>query len=234
MKIQFIPSSIETERVVPPPNPSHNYIPQWYRDKKKRDGKSIFEAAKNGDMGLKSCVPFLDAMTSGYIQETWCDIIIERDDNLGYATYHYSFGPEILGIRDNVSINLDTNIYMPNEFVWKVQWIPKLPKGWSLLVTSPFNNHTLPFEVASGIIDSDNFFHVPSGSLPFYVKKQKDGKLFIPAGTPMYQLTPIKREVWQSEVMKFDEDTTIKNSHQIQKKFSGSYRNRFWQKKEYK
>jgi hypothetical protein len=52
-------------------------------------------------------------------------------------------------------------------------------------------------------------------------------------GTPMYQLTPIKRENWSSQVSNFDETERQKGYFLMTQKFYGVYRNMFWQKKTY-
>lgn len=235
MKIEFIPSSIETEMFVPAPRPSSNFIPEWYKSKKKYDGLSKFEAAATRSPGIKNCAPFLDAMTAGYIQETWCDIFIKHDNNTETSQCLYATGsPEPIVVRSNTSINLDKNDFIPSEFAWKMHWIPKMEKGWSVLITHPLNNFPLTFQTLSGIIDADVFYHTPLGNLPFYVKKPKNGEdIFIPSGTPMYQIIPFKRENWKSKILKYNEREIIKNSYFITKNFFDSYKNNFRQSKKY-
>jgi hypothetical protein len=220
VKIEFIPSSKEVELVVPPPKPAGHYIPQWYKDVPKFSEKRIDVARlKSEGPGLKHCVPFLDGMISGYIQETWQDIVIGFDNNMLTATSPST--PEQFRTRDKSHLPMGDGFYNI-EFVWNVVWIPKLPKGWSLMFTSPLNHSELPFQCATGIVDSDEFYHSPNGNYPFYVKRGFTG--VIPAGTPMYQLIPFKRENWDSVVHKFDNDETMRRNATMRGKVFGAYR----------
>lgn len=235
MKIEFIPSTLETEMLVPPPRPASNFVPDWYKNKKKYDGLSKFEAASKRTPGIKNCIPFLDAMTAGYIQETWCDIFIKYEDATKISNCLYAVGnPAPLSLRDTPAIDIDENLFIPHEFVWQMHWIPKIEKGWSVLITHPLNNTSLTFQTLSGIIDSDVFYHTALGSLPFYVKKPKNGEdIFIPCGTPMYQIIPFKRESWKSKTLQYNKEMIAKNSYIVAKNFFDSYKNNFRQRKKY-
>ena len=100
VKIEFIPSTMETELFIPAPRPASKFIPEWYKDKKKYNGLSRFDAAHKKNPGIKNCMPFLDAMTAGYIQETWCDILIRYDNNANAVEYLYpEISPPPLSLR---------------------------------------------------------------------------------------------------------------------------------------
>jgi len=238
LKIEFIPSSKEVELLVPMPRPAQVYIPQWYKDATPPPTEKKYEFQTPGlvsNLGIKACTPFLDALTHGYIQETWTDIHFTASSDGEYITnYNYSSGPRIIDHRD---ASLETRFITPkeyylNEFVWKEPWIPKLPKGYSMLYTSPLNNFNLPFKVLDAIIDSDKYYHEYQGQNPFMLKKGFQG--IIPAGTPMYLMIPIKRNNWSSSAEKFDSDTNKKRQHLLRKKLVGSYKKTFWQKKNFR
>lgn len=235
MKIEFIPSNEDTELLIPPPRPASNFIPDWYKSKKKYDGLSKFEAAATKSPGIKNCMPFLDALTAGYIQETWCDIFITYDESTQTSKHMYASGsPAPLSVRQDSSLDADKNYFLPFEFVWQLQWTPKTEEGWGVLITHPLNNISLPFQTLSGIIDSDVFYHSVSGNLPFYVKKPAVGEeVFIPCGTPMYQIIPFKRENWKSKTLRYNKKMITKNSHEVSKRFFDSYKNYFRKNKKY-
>ena len=67
-KIKFVPSK-GLENILAP-TPLKNHIPQWYKDGETYDN--------NGGAALKTCVPFLDAMLSGYVLTTWEDLRITQ------------------------------------------------------------------------------------------------------------------------------------------------------------
>jgi len=94
------------------------------------------------------------------------------------------------------------------------------------------NRLDLPFTVMSGIVDSDRFFHTPLGQVPFYVHRGFTG--VIPAGTPMYQMTPIRRtDRWLRQILTETDKTIKQRAHQIERRFRGAYRDEFWIPKHY-
>lgn len=229
--IKFLPLSKEAELLTSPPKPAKKYIPEWYKKIEAFDPKNLtFMNGKITNNNVKMCIPFLDSLTTGYIQETWTDINIKSDKD-GNVFFNYPSGPKIMDIRQgSPSIELDKSYYSL-EFVWQEQWSVEMPKGWSVIYTHPFNNLNLPFTSATAVIDSDKYNHTASGQYPFYIKKGFEG--IIPAGTPMYQIIPFKRESWKSEIVKFDQDETIKKHSVINRKFYGAYKDLFWVKKTY-
>jgi hypothetical protein len=232
-EIVFYPSSMMAEAAIPYPKPALNYLPEWYKQMKMFGGegnKPIYHDGTIANKTVKACMPFMDSLVSGYIQESWCDLHISFDND-GYFEYNYSCAPSPISYRDSVSISVP-NIFVQKEFVWQVHWAPKLEKGYSALITHPFNRFDLPFINTSGIIDSDEFFHEIPGNYPFYF--YKNDEVFIPAGTPLYQIIPIKRDSWQSSAEKFDEFETVRRRSEAMRFFQGTYKKFFHQKKSYR
>jgi hypothetical protein len=232
MKIEFISSSEDCHQLVPEPKSSRNYIPTWYRDMPTYRHKLTFDEQGNRKQNLRSCVPFSDAMRAGWIQETWCDLYIESTDT--GITYRTSSGPEMIIHRDITSeqMVIDSQAFAPIELVWFMPWLPRTPKGWSVMITSPVNRFDLPFEVTTGIIDSDRFYHTPFGRIPFYVRRGFSG--VIPAGTPMYQIVPFRRVTrWSSRrIMATDRETRNRYFSTL-RKFQNVYRDEFWEPKHF-
>jgi hypothetical protein len=227
-KIEFYPTSKSAELVVSPPKPASQYIPKWYKEIKPFDGSPVFKDGEIDNKNVKSCLPFLDSMVSGYIQETWCDIHISFKNN--ELELHYAHQPPIVSVRKKLNISI-SEAFAPFELAWNVPWLPKLEKGYSCLFSHPFNNFTLPFLTTSGIIDSDYFYMSEKGNYPFYLYRDFSG--IIPCGTPMYQFLPVKRDSWKSSTNTFDEEKIFISNYKIHKVFSGSYKKLFHQKKYY-
>jgi hypothetical protein len=230
INIEFIPSSKDVEIFVSSPIPSKNFIPNWYKSGKLVPKKFLHDK-KTGEIinkPLKMCVPFLDSLTHGYIQESWCDIKIEKNEN--EINFYYSSEPKIMDVRDASSVKTNGSYY-EIEFIWKMPWETKTLDGYSILITHPLNRIDLPFYTLSGIIDSDKFYHGRFGNLPFYIKKDFEG--IIPAGTPLFQIIPIKRTNFKSKKQKFNNDFSNKKYYETIKNFYGIYKNKFWQKKEF-
>jgi hypothetical protein len=231
MHIEFYPASEHAEIIVPVPKPAKNIIPNWYKDiKGSNDIKFRDDGANDSEAGIKRCMPFFDGLTSGYIQESWTDIYIKRvGDNIQYS---FPQGPTIIELRDSPSIHIPDQYYNL-EFVWKMQWLPKMPKGWSMFFTSPNNRIDLPFRSFDGIIDSDNYYNCGSdgGNYPFLINKGFEG--LIPAGTPMYQMIPIKRESWTSSHTEYNFKKSAKALSLVKRHIFSGYKKECWNRKDY-
>ena len=210
------------------PIPAKKVLPEWYR----LSESEILEGPEPGP-GLKKCVPFLDAMISGYVLVTPMDIFVSQDEDGGLQIRWNSAEifrdfiaerPKELGEKMPRPAG-----HMPNHLAFKGFWGFRTPKGWSVLVTHPLNRHDLPFTITSGIMDSDKYS--TSGNIPFFIKEGFSG--VIPAGTPFAQLIPIKRESWKS----IDNDKGIQYLETLQgstvRKPGKSYKKLFWQRKDY-
>jgi hypothetical protein len=224
--IKFIPWPSKKELVGP--KPVKAFIPQWWKD-----GESEFETPDGTMMnGMKTCVPFMEVMMTGYYLLTPFDIYVTKDEN-GNININWQ-GP------DNVYKNFVTERqkelgitiprpagHYPNHFAWYSHWSWKTPRGYSTFVTQPFNRYDLPFTTVSGIIDSDKFHG--NGNIPFFLKEGFEG--IIPEGTPYAQVYPFKRNNWRSWI---DDSVTYsieeKELSGIRTK-EGSYKKKFWQKK---
>jgi hypothetical protein len=229
VKIVFTPASKEVEALVQSPISAKQVMPEWYKKSPAFDLKNpIFSDGQISNTSIKMCMPFFDATTGGYIQKTWTDIHIAVKDNA--VIYHTALPPTLMSNREKVSIDINDSYY-PIEYVWQRQWTARLPKGYSLLITHPHNRLDLPFTTLSGLVDSDSYYHAPIGNIPFFIKNGFQG--FIPTGTPMYQMIPVKRENWESVVEPFNEIENAKLNHQVRTRFYGAYRDMFWNKKTY-
>jgi len=219
MNIYFYPSSEDVYKNIQNPVPAKTVISQWYKDIEPSD-----------TLNVKNCIPFLDTMTSGYIQLTWQDIYVEYIDNDLTVYTKNETGISLFNVRERSDIKIDKNFYNI-EFIWNRQWSIKLPDGYSALVTHPLNRYDLPFITMSGIVDFDTYNHTKVGNIPFYLSKDFQG--IIPKGTPMFQIIPIKRETWVSKKEIYDEKDWEKKEN---KRFSiekAAYKKMFWQKKSF-
>lgn len=228
-KIEFYPTSKLAEQVVPYPKPSKFYMPKWYKELRPIDGSPRFHNGMIVNKTVKSCVPFFDAVVSGYIQETWCDINISIVD--GALQINSAHGPDIIGVRTKANVDLFDS-FSSLEFFWHIPWLPKVENGYSCLFTHPLNNFSLPFVSSSGIIDSDLFYQGQSGNYPVYFYREFFGT--IPAGTPMYQIIPMRRDSWESSPTQYNEEESIKAFHNIRKSFAGGYKKLMHKKKIYR
>lgn len=212
------------------PKPSKSFIPEWYKK-----AETTFIDSRNGfesDSGLKKCVPYLDVMMSGYMLVTPFDIYVSRDDsgqiNIGWN------GPEDMSDTFEVRpVEQGATIPRPPGYdnvliSFSSKWGWKLPRGYSSLVAPPFNRTDLPFFPTAGIIDSDKFW--ANGSIPMFIRSDVVGT--IPAGTPLAQIIPIKRNSWKMLINKFLSDEFSVHGGEARIK-SKNYKKKYWIRKEY-
>ena len=215
--------------------PSSEFIPEWYR---KSSSKIV---GTNSELSIinpiatnatyKGCTPFFDAITAGYMVYLTADIeVIKKENNLPYIMW-----------RTQRKIITDHSLdqwkglpcpegYSPFVYKWHNQFNIKLPKDYSLLFLSPINRFDLPFLTITGIVDCDTW--TGSVHFPFFIKNSFTG--IIEKGTPIVQIIPIKREYWKKEHGSYNAEDDILHQEKFLSTIKRSYKNNYWNRKEYK
>jgi hypothetical protein len=220
--------------------PAVSAIPDWYKKMPRRvegydyDGPSEFKRGSTTNT-IKSCPPFLDAMMSGYVIKTPGDIQFRKID--GGLVYQWQF---ITATGEAVESHPKTQlpgVNLGGEFLdvflkFGNEITVKTPPGYSSLFIHPLNRFDLPFHTLGGVVDTDQY---PMPVLfPFLLKNFEDADLVIPAGTPIVQVIPFKRESWESVNLG---RKTPRNQNQdmnrLLKYITKSYKRQWWQKKSY-
>ena len=238
--MKFTPtySNAEFLDLVVPPVEASKKIPQWYKDLCSYGGTHsdleylmpVNDKSTDGsNVSTKLCLPFLDAMLSGYMYCFEDDLMVDVDD-VGAPNFYWKKDFNMMDKRVNVDLSIPENCY-PIQFGIKINWYYETPPGYSLLFTHPLNRPELPFYVPSGIVDSD-IWGLPV-FIPFFIKKGFVGK--IEQGTPFIQMIPIKRDNWELAI-DYSEETIEKNKIREEKRRShitAHYKKTTWQKKHY-
>lgn len=228
--IEFYNSGYEFIEI---PQQSKKFIPEWYKEAKKffPDNKLKF-INNHPNLSMKMCMPFLDSLTSGYIAVTWCDILVTRTDlglKLDWRVAD-SIPQPVTERPKTVAETLPIPAgHSDQHFAWHNIYQIKVPNGYSLLLTHPFNRFDLPFTTLSGIVDAD--YGMQQGNVPFFIKKDFEG--IIPAGTPMFQVLPFKRENWSSSKNNNLNDLDKYHEFHNLKRMYGYYKEKFWNRKDY-
>jgi hypothetical protein len=221
------------------PSPISKWIPKWYSiaDRFFKDEKDAYILDdEGGKMATwKGCPALLDIFTSGYVLKTPCDITFSMNENdeieIKAEDSRYDdfcvMRPPLAGFPAPAGYN-------KNSFAWMSDWGIETPEGYSCLYLTPVNRFDLPFINTTGIIDTDKV-SVP-GSLPFFILDGWTGT--IPAGTPYAQIFPFKRENWDSEI-RVDRagdiyDRVVKTRKIFRQPNGGVYKDKFWERREYK
>lgn len=214
-KVKF--QSTHPEFEIPFPVVSSKMMPDWYRK---------MPGVEQHHMTVKKCVPFLDAMTSGYTLVSAIDVEFTQDGfiNLGkvpVVSSHHAEQTRLVPVPEE---------YNSNPYKWENFFVMATPKGYSTLFTHPLNRTDLPFLSISGIVDTDK--HPVPVNFPFFIRKDFVG--VIPAGTPIIQALPFKRDSWVSEVNDVDKPKEDPGIHKIHNPPFGYYKKHWWSRKSYK
>jgi len=218
------------------PIPSSKLLPEWY---KKLDSYIGKEKRLNGSAQTlataKRCMPIFDAIGSGYIILTHCDIFVsQREDENGKLNPFYEWaGFNALSFHPKNQLPEHPNgqgheIAYPK---WNNAWSVITPPGYSCLFVSPLHRET-PIITLPGVVDTDTY--TAPVNFPFVLRDTKmDG--IIPAGTPIMQVIPFKREQWEMQIGAESELVNqAKVSNKLRTIFFDSYKRQFRQQKEYK
>ena len=205
------------------PQPASKFIPEWYKKIETR-----FPIEKNPESlpTVKKCIPVLDAITAGYVIVSPCDVYVSMKD----GEPHYN---SPLGIIQFHPRKQAYNHPKANDFQypkWINPWAIKTPKGYSVYFKPLAHNPNPWFEILEGFVDTDTY----SAAVNFPFVLLNPGKEFlIPAGTPIAQVIPIKRDSWKMNV---SNDIKLVNSITglLNSQFFDRYKRLFWNRKEYK
>jgi hypothetical protein len=213
------------------PTPASKNLPEWYKEMssysdnvRKPNGQGSTTAT------IKKCLPVFDMMTAGYILYTPADIYVSQDE----TSYNYEWADlELISFHSTIQTTTPTNLKHPqikNEFdspKFRNPWAIKTPKGYSCLFMQPTHRDSV-FNILPGVVDTDSYYSPVN--FPFRTNDLQFTGL-IPAGTPMAQVIPFKRDAWQ---MEFGELDVKSIDTRLDTKFFDKYKSMFWQKKEYK
>jgi hypothetical protein len=214
-KIKF--QSVDVATHFPHPQPASKFVPEWFRK---------LPGVIAGVETIKKCVPFLDTLTSGYMIVLASDVYVDEN---GFQQISKTEQISLHG-KDQIQTLDVPEEYSDIPYKWINFFVTKTPKGYSTMFVHPLNRIDLPFYSLTGIVETDRFT-LPV-NFPFFVKKNFKG--IIPAGTPIIQAIPIKRDNWKSEVedtkaFKFPWYTNLMHNPPF-----GFYKKNFWQRKSYK
>ena len=232
-EIVFYAAEKEFEYIEDPILPASSMIPKWYKNIPKSFNKNQENLIGRWSSTIKQCYPFLDALTTGYMITLPCDVEIKKINNETYA--FWSAPVQSQQIMEKDILPRFEGLPVPEGFseeIWRVvgHHTVKTPKGYSILITHPFNRFDLPFMALSGIVDSDEFIAGAAVNL----KLKKDFVGIIEKGTPIAQIFPFLRVNWKHKFLPFNKDLMNKINWKINSTIYGSYLKNFRSKKTYK
>jgi hypothetical protein len=219
------------------PKPASSFVPEWYKELPGYYNPGN-EKKPNGDgtssTTVKKCMPLFDATIAGYIITSYSDVYVSQRRNAeGKESPWYEWaGLAPIQFHPSAQAPNYPNRNGHDQYPkWMNPWAIKTPKGYSTLFTQPFHRESV-FNILDGIVDTDKY-NSPV-NFPF-VLNDVNFEGLIPAGTPIAQVIPFKREPWKMEIgsdkeMKEQMDQTVL----LRTKFFDSYKTFFRTNKEYK
>ena len=228
-KIKFLKSTQLAELEENFPSPAINNLPEAYKKMPAFAGEKQLGPSDALNQTVKRCIPFLDALSAGYIIKTPADMWVELHEDKPYI--RWAVDMKILDVHNSQQVpeNMVPEYCYDIPFKLANHFGIQTPPGYSTLFVPILNVPNNPLISFSGVVDTDTF-NIPV-NFPFFLKKGFIGK--IPAGTPIAQLIPFKRENWKSEISKADEQLFSKIKLRIKSNFEFAYKKFFWKRKQY-
>lgn len=178
----------EDEGVIAPPVPSKAYLPDWFRKLPAIDPE--VESRTNTGLTVKRCMPFLDAMTTGWVLPLAATVRLEISEGGSRVDAGWDFDRAL--VSNHGMHQVKGNPMGPRPpCKFHNFWTITTPPGWSCLFVNPLNRPNGVFEVVAGIVDTD-IYRSPI-HFPFFATGE-DGLHVIEKGSPLVQVIPFRRD----------------------------------------
>lgn len=228
--MQIIFTNVLNNDAISKPQPASAFLPEWYKGMDSYMNKEKKPTGNGSTTGtIKRCIPVFDAITAGYIITLPADVFVSQRD--GQPWYEWSNFDLINFHPVEQAPEHPHRNGLPAFPKWMNPWAIKTPKGYSVLFTQPMHRES-SFKILDGIVDTDTY--TAPVNFPFVLNDLKFEGL-IPKDTPIAQIIPFKRDSWKMGIgNKKDFIKQDKISSLLKTKFFDSYKNQFWNKKEYR
>ena len=203
------------------PIPASKMLPDWWRDMPHYShGLPSIDLLPNPTVTVKRCQSALDGLAAGYIFPLWADVLVSYTEEKGTYIKWNTNEPvfDIWNPQQVAGYNLEEG-YAEPVFKYRHNWLIETPPGWSSLLVTPFGYPNLPFKVIPGLVDTDKL--KTDINTPLVFKKGFEG--IIEKGTPMFQVIPVKRSSWTSEVIQGNYDEYMIEHERVKSKIVSYY-----------
>jgi len=207
------PVKIEFQRdpaweFIDPIIPASQAIPNWYKEAQAYKTEAAIHD-KTG-MTFKACPAILDSMLQGYILPLWADVWVSPSEDGIAPVFTWAEGVDrgesdlpLVTWQGSPEVSkgfhhFDAMSSAPSTLKLNSPWLVKTPEGYSILTMPPLNNRDSRFEAVSGVVCSDVF--TTYINIPLIWKAPPDYEGLIKQGTPLIQIMPFKREIFQQEL----------------------------------
>jgi hypothetical protein len=172
------------------PVPAIEVLPAWFRKLPAVDAEH--RTVDDWAITIKRCMPFLDAMSAGYVLTLPAEIHFSVSAD-GQSVTHRHQMPFTL-VESHAAYQIKGSHWdgrVPLKL--NTQWVVTTPRGWSMLYVPLLNHANDRIETMAGLVDSDRY-PMPV-NLPFFIHTSLHGNsdFTLERGTPLCQLIPVKR-----------------------------------------
>ena len=176
------------EGVIAPPVPAKGYLPPWFR----KLPAVTPDQVSTTDTGLtvKRCMPFLDAMTTGWIIPLAATVRLRISDEGRRVDSGWEFDRTMVSNHGAHQVKGHPFGDRP-PCKFHNYWTIVTPPGWSCLFIDPLNRPNGIFQIMAGVVDTDTY-RAPI-HFPFFATGP-DGLHVIEKGSPMVQVIPFRRD----------------------------------------
>lgn len=170
------------------PVPAKSIMPDWFKRLPASDKSHA--SLNDGGLTIKRCMPFLDAMTTGWIVPLAATVRLEVSQGGTHVEAGWDIDREMVSFHGAHQVTGHPSTPRP-ACKFHNYWTISTPPGWSCLIVPPLNRPHPVFEIVSGVVDTDTYrAHI---NLPFFAT-EVDGLYTLDKGTPIAQVIPFKRD----------------------------------------
>lgn len=174
--------------VIAPPVAAVKAMPDWFRALPAIDHATL--SAHDNGMTIKRCMPFLDALSAGWIIPLAATVRLEVTESGRKVDCGWEFDRTMISNHSQQQVGGHPRLPSP-PMKFHNHWTIVTPVGWSCLFVAPLNQPHPAFDVLAGIVDTDTYrsqVHFP------FFPPAADGTYTIEAGTPLIQVFPFRRD----------------------------------------
>jgi hypothetical protein len=184
--IEFL-CSPEDKDVIAEPVPARAALPDWFRKLPGIDKAEV--SATNNGLTVKRCMPFVDALSVGWIIPLAATVRLEVSDEGRTVTAGWELDREM--VSNHSVFQVAGNPFEPHPpMKFHNLWTIRTSPGWSCLFLPPINRPCDIVQIFSGVVDTDTY--TSRVNFPF-VATAPDGVHTLRKGTPLVQVIPFRR-----------------------------------------
>lgn len=174
--------------VIAEPLPAKSVLPNWFKKLPAIDPTHV--TAVNNGLTAKRCMPFLDALTTGWILPLAATVRLEITEE--GRSVEAGWEIDRVMVSNHAMHQIAGNPREPRPpCKFHNYWTIKTPPGWSCLFVAPLNRSNGVVEVVSGVVDTDTYHSLIN--FPF-IATAPDGVYTLERGTPIVQIIPFRRD----------------------------------------